>query len=235
MPLLERDRAAPPAQERRRRRAGARVLVAGLGSVLAATAHGSLEPPWTPRATTAPALPPRAFEPMVLPSAASSSTVVSPGAPALLFPVPEGRRTGLETHFTSRRGHVLHHAVDIAAPRRTKVHAAAEGRIVRLHRSRKGGIGIEQVDDAGQYCFYYAHLQAYAPGLKAGQQVTRDQILGFVGSTGAARGPHLHFQVMKLLPGQDCWAGAPLDPLPLFEPPAQAADRRAAPHAAAGQ
>jgi murein DD-endopeptidase MepM/ murein hydrolase activator NlpD len=141
---------------------------------------------------------------------------VGPGP--LLFPVAGGRQTGLEKHFLSRRGRRLHHAVDIVAPRNTPIRAVADGTIVRLHRSRRGGIGVEQVDASGEYCFYYAHLQRYAPGLKVGQSVSRDDLLGFVGSTGRAAGPHLHFQVMKLDANGDCWLGStPIDPYPLLE------------------
>jgi len=138
----------------------------------------------------------------------------------LLFPVPGGRAVGLETHFLSHRGRRLHHAVDIQAPRHTPIRAVAAGTIVRLRRSPLGGIGVEQRDASGRYCFYYAHLQRYAPGLKVGQTIGRDDLLGFVGSTGRARGPHLHFQVFALEggPAESCWSGTPLDPAPLLQP-----------------
>jgi peptidoglycan LD-endopeptidase LytH len=192
-------------------------------SLLAVRAQASLEAPWSVRpALDAPTwtLGKIPDEPQEI--TASVAPALARATPALLFPIPEGRRAGLETHFASHRGRALHHAVDIVAPRQTPIHAASTGTIVRLHRSRRGGIGIEQIDDSGQYCLYYAHLQRYAPDLRAGQRVSRDQILGFVGSTGYARGPHLHFQVMKLEPGQDCWQGTPLDPLTLFETPSRA-------------
>jgi len=172
----------------------------------------------------APALPgwPEEFEQVEPPPASGEVEPVgaSPeAAPApLLFPVAGGRQTGLEKHFLSRRGRRLHHALDIVAPRNTPIRAVGDGTIVRLHRSRRGGIGVEQLDAAGQYCFYYAHLQRYAPGLKVGQSVSRDDLLGFVGSTGYTRGPHLHFQVMKLGASGDCWLDSkPLDPYPLLE------------------
>lgn len=135
----------------------------------------------------------------------------------LLFPVPGGKRVGLEKGFLAHRGRRLHHAVDIGAPRNTPIRAVADGTIQRLRRSRRGGISVEQIDRAGRYCFYYAHLQRYAPGLKAGQAVTRDDLLGFVGSTGAARGPHLHFSVLELGEEKECWKGTLVDPYPLLQ------------------
>lgn len=154
-----------------------------------------------------------------LPESGASEPSDEPAGPGpLLFPVAGGRQTGLEKHFLSRRGRRLHHALDIVAPRNTPIRAVADGTIVRLHRSRRGGIGVEQMDVSGEYCFYYAHLQRYAPGLKVGQSVSRDDLLGFVGSTGRAVGPHLHFQVMKLDANGDCWLGStPIDPYPLLE------------------
>jgi murein DD-endopeptidase MepM/ murein hydrolase activator NlpD len=135
----------------------------------------------------------------------------------LLFPVPGGKRTGLEKHFLAHRGRRLHHAVDIGAPRNSPIRAVADGTIQRLRRSRRGGISLEEIDRTGRYCFYYAHLQRYAPGLKAGQEVSRDDLLGFVGSTGAARGPHLHFSVLELGEEKECWKGTLVDPYPLLD------------------
>lgn len=135
----------------------------------------------------------------------------------LLFPVPGGKRVGLEKHFLARRGRKQHHAVDIGAARNTPIRAVADGTIQRLRRSRRGGVSLEQVDSQGRYCFYYAHLQRYAPGLKVGQHVSRDDLLGFVGSSGAARGPHLHFSVLELGEEKECWKGTLVDPYPLLQ------------------
>ncbi len=149
------------------------------------------------------------------PTAADTAPEVPPLR--LMFPVPGGKKVGLERHFLARRGRKLHHAVDIGAPRNTPIRAVADGTIQRLRRSRRGGISVEQVDREGRYCFYYAHLQRYAPGLKVGQEVSRDDLLGFVGSTGAARGPHLHFSVLELGEEKECWKGTLVDPYPLLE------------------
>jgi len=110
-------------------------------------AQASLEASWSLR----PALEAPTWSLGEVSHARQSMTTTAPPAPtpvtpALLFPIPEGRREGLETHFASHRGRALHHAVDIVAPRQTPIHAASTGTIVRLHRSRRGGIGIEQID-----------------------------------------------------------------------------------------
>lgn len=151
----------------------------------------------------------------------AAQTVPTPAQAAstlrLMFPVPGGKKLGLDHHFLARRGRKLHHAVDIGAPRNTPIRAVADGTIQRLRRSRRGGISVEQIDREGRYCFYYAHLQRYAPGLKVGQEISRDDLLGFVGSTGAARGPHLHFSVLELGEEKECWKGTLVDPYPLLE------------------
>ena len=61
----------------------------------------------------------------------------------------------------------------------------------------------------GHYDFYYAHLDSYAPGVEAGVRVRRGDALGTVGSTGNARGPHLHFQVLDL---SGSGRGTPVNP-----------------------
>ena len=68
------------------------------------------------------------------------------------------------------------------------------------------------------YCYYYAHLDRYAPGLKEGQVVTRGQVIGYVGTSGNAspQTPHLHFTIFKLADDKRWWKGAPINPFPLW-------------------
>jgi murein DD-endopeptidase MepM/ murein hydrolase activator NlpD len=105
--------------------------------------------------------------------------------------------------------------MDIMAPRGTPVVASVDGRIVKLFTSAAGGLTIYQFDADEQYCYYYAHLDGYAPDLTEGQIVTRGQVLGFVGTTGNAApdAPHLHFAIHRLGPEKRWWEGEPLDPL----------------------
>jgi murein DD-endopeptidase MepM/ murein hydrolase activator NlpD len=66
--------------------------------------------------------------------------------------------------------------------------------VVKLKTVNLGGIVVYLYDDAGNR-YYYAHADGYASGLKDGQRVTRGQVIAYVGSTGNAGGPHLHFQI----------------------------------------
>jgi murein DD-endopeptidase MepM/ murein hydrolase activator NlpD len=114
----------------------------------------------------------------------------------------------------ARSGGREHEAIDILAPRNTPVLAVEDGTIARLFLSKAGGITIYQFDPSREYCYYYAHLERYADGLKEGGQVHRGQILGYVGTSGDApkNTPHLHFAVFRLTPEKHWWEGTPLNP-----------------------
>ena len=105
------------------------------------------------------------------------------------------------------------------APRGTPVIAAVEGNVVKLFHSKLGGTTVYQFDDSRTYCYYYAHLERYAPGLAEGTLLRQGEVLGYVGSTGNAQAnaPHLHFEVHKLGPEKKWWKGEALDPLTLLE------------------
>jgi murein DD-endopeptidase MepM/ murein hydrolase activator NlpD len=96
--------------------------------------------------------------------------------------------------------------------------AVADGHIEKLFDSDRGGLTIYQFEPSGRYCYYYAHLQRYAPGLEEGQQVKRGQVIGHVGATGNAdpTAPHLHFAVFLLGPEREWWRGTPVNPYPLL-------------------
>jgi peptidoglycan LD-endopeptidase LytH len=112
-------------------------------------------------------------------------------------------------------GHA-HEAIDIMAPRGTPVHAAVSGTIRKLFLSKPGGITIYEFDEAAEHCYYYAHLDHYAEGLREGMRVQRGDVIGYVGSTGDAdaRAPHLHFTIFELGPEREWWKGKPIDPYP---------------------
>jgi hypothetical protein len=90
----------------------------------------------------------------------------------------------------------LHAGTDVFAPRHTPVVASDDGTVSRLGHSAIGGISLRLTTAGGTY-YYYAHLDAYAPGLVEGAAVTQGQVLGFVGTTGNAEGtsPHLHYEI----------------------------------------
>jgi murein DD-endopeptidase MepM/ murein hydrolase activator NlpD len=81
-----------------------------------------------------------------------------------------------------------------------------------------GGNTIYATDPLGRVVYYYAHLDAYQPGLTQGATIARGDTLGFVGTTGNAPKdtPHLHFQVMRMPPDGKYWDGDPINPYPLF-------------------
>lgn len=146
----------------------------------------------------------------------------------LLVPV-EGVRPDqlVDTYEQSRSEGRTHEAIDILAPRGTPVKAVAEGRVAKLFNSRLGGLTVYQFDRQERVAYYYAHLDAYAPGLKEGQVLKRGDLVGTVGFTGNAdpQAPHLHFAVFLLGPERRWWEGSPVNPYPLMQPavPTQAA------------
>jgi len=127
------------------------------------------------------------------------------------------RKTLHDTFAEGRAGHV-HEAIDILAPRGTPVVAVEDGRIEKLFKSKLGGLTVYQFDPGRTFCYYYAHLDRYADGLKEGQTVRRGQVIGYVGTSGNAppQTPHLHFTIFKLTAAKRWWQGAPINPFPLW-------------------
>ena len=123
-----------------------------------------------------------------------------------------------DTFRAPRGGARIHGAVDIPAPRGTPVVSADDGRVVRLHQNRKGGLTIYATDESEEFIYYYAHLDAYCHGLGKGTRLVRGQVMGSVGTTGDAhrREPHLHFQVMVRPHDGRWWGGDAIDPRPYF-------------------
>jgi peptidoglycan LD-endopeptidase LytH len=147
--------------------------------------------------------------------AASPESTSELNARRLEIPFDGVRRDQLTRQFTDRRGEAREHeALDILAPRNTPVKAVEAGRVAKLFLSKAGGITVYQFDPSERYCYYYAHLERYAEGLKEGDMLTRGQIIGYVGTSGNApkETPHLHFAVFKLDDQKRWWEGTPLDP-----------------------
>jgi murein DD-endopeptidase MepM/ murein hydrolase activator NlpD len=88
----------------------------------------------------------------------------------------------------------LHKGTDFAAPKGTPVYAAGSGTVERANRY--GGYGnYVKIRHANEYKTAYAHLSRFAKGVKSGARVTQGDVIGYVGSTGASTGPHLHYEV----------------------------------------
>jgi peptidoglycan LD-endopeptidase LytH len=132
----------------------------------------------------------------------------------LEIPVEGVAKDQLTRQFDDSRGGRRHEAIDILAPQGTPVKAVENGRIARLFYSKAGGITIYQFDPSEKYCYYYAHLDRYAPGLRENERVTRGQVIGYVGVSGNApkNTPHLHFAVFRLNEQKKWWEGTPIDP-----------------------
>jgi murein DD-endopeptidase MepM/ murein hydrolase activator NlpD len=87
----------------------------------------------------------------------------------------------------------LHKGVDYAAPIGTPVKAAGDGRVI--FAGRKGGYGnVVELSHAHGIMTVYGHLSRFAHGLHVGEHVAQGDIIAFVGMTGLATGPHLHFE-----------------------------------------
>jgi murein DD-endopeptidase MepM/ murein hydrolase activator NlpD len=86
-----------------------------------------------------------------------------------------------------------HTGIDYAAPTGTRVRAAGDG--VVEFAGRKGGYGNAVIlRHRGVYSTVYGHLSRFAPGMHRGVRVAQGDIIGYVGSTGWATGPHLHYE-----------------------------------------
>ncbi len=142
-----------------------------------------------------------------------------PPAQALPVPVEGVQARSIADTFGAPRGRDRQHAgVDIFATRGTTVVSSTEGVVTSV---RDGGLGGRQVwiHGPGGERYYYAHLDAWAPGIERGDVVGPGTPLGTVGTTGNARGtpPHLHFGIYG--------AEGARDPLPLLRAGAQPSSR----------
>jgi murein DD-endopeptidase MepM/ murein hydrolase activator NlpD len=160
--------------------------------------------------------------PVAPPPTAISSTPATAGTVVdelrnrqLTLPVHGIKRDDLRDTFNELRGSSRRHeALDVLAPRNTPVLAVEDGTIARLFLSDAGGITIYQFDPTETFCYYYAHLERYAEGLKEGAPIKRGQVIGYVGTTGNAprNTPHLHFAIFKLADDKKWWQGTAIDP-----------------------
>ncbi len=116
--------------------------------------------------------------------------------PFMRTPVALGR---ISSYFNLRRKHPIlnkiraHKGVDYAAPTGTAIKATGDGKVV--HRGNKGGYGKTIILRHGNtYTTLYAHMSKYARKTGVGSRVKQGQIIGYIGRTGLATGPHLHYE-----------------------------------------
>jgi murein DD-endopeptidase MepM/ murein hydrolase activator NlpD len=149
--------------------------------------------------------------------ASASGGAAAPGK--LMIPVEGMKLAQLSDNFDQPRGKERHHeALDIMAPKGSKVLAVADGKVVKLFNSKPGGLTVYQFDPTEKYAYYYAHLDHYADGVKEGTMLKRGDLVGYVGTTGnaSADAPHLHFAVVELTPKKEWWKGTPVNPYPMM-------------------
>jgi peptidoglycan LD-endopeptidase LytH len=162
-----------------------------------------------------------------VPGSSGKTGIIPPDAPeardlaarALTIPVQGISANKLvRSYHDPRSGGREHEALDILAPRNTAVVAVEDGTVAKLFFSKAGGNAVYQFDPGRDYCYYYAHLERYADGLKEGDAVHRGQVIGYVGTSGNApkETPHLHFAVFRLTAAKRWWEGTPVDPFDIL-------------------
>lgn len=123
----------------------------------------------------------------------------------------------ISSGFSNARYHPIlketraHRGIDYAAPTGTRVKATGDGTID--FAGIQGGYGkVIMVRHAGNKTTVYGHLSGFAPGIQRGSRVSQGDIIGYVGATGMATGPHLHYEFRV--------AGIHQNPLAITLPPA---------------
>jgi murein DD-endopeptidase MepM/ murein hydrolase activator NlpD len=118
------------------------------------------------------------------------------------FLVAPLRYRRISSSFSSARKHPIlnvtrpHRGIDYAAPVGTPIWAVADGKVI--FRGQAGGFGnLAKIRHANGYVSYYAHLSRFVTGLRVGQTVRQKQLIGYVGETGLATGPHVCFRIAQ--------------------------------------
>ena len=124
--------------------------------------------------------------------------------------------TLLNTYRISGGSH--HRAIDIMAPRNTPLVAVTDATVHRMYHGKTAGITVYLLDENGSILYYYGHLSRYAEGLAEGQAVKKGDVIGYVGTTGNAKGrlPHVHFSIFKAPNPKRWWRVAALNPYYVF-------------------
>ena len=195
----------------------------------AASVPSSVPPPMVPGPTESDVAQPTEAE-VVTTEPAIGPAIVTPDEPPastttgtdleilqrkhLRIPVDGVAHPALKQSFEQRRGTGRHEAIDILAARGTPVRAVDAGLVGKLFTSVRGGLTVYHYDPTGTYCYYYAHLDRYADGLREGQKLRAGDLVGYVGTTGNAPKdtPHLHFAIFRLTKPGRWWEGTPIDP-----------------------
>jgi murein DD-endopeptidase MepM/ murein hydrolase activator NlpD len=171
--------------------AGWRLTGADPASAASSADDGDAAPADYVAEDSSPAPAPPTIDPLAEAEAPPQATETAAGAPLDFLRVTSSY--GMRRHpilgFTR-----MHQGVDFAAREGAPVLAAADG--VVTEAGREGGYGnLLRIRHAGGWATGYAHLSGFAPTVAVGAHVVRGEVVGFVGHTGLATGPHLHFEV----------------------------------------
>jgi len=126
--------------------------------------------------------------------------------------------TRISSGFTFKRFHPVtktwkaHPAIDYAAPRGTPIMSVGDGTIIKIGRTKYNGNYIK-IRHNSSYETLYLHMNGFARGMKNGKKVAQGEVIGYVGSTGLATGPHLCFRMYK--------NGSPVNPYRVKVPAAK--------------
>lgn len=129
----------------------------------------------------------------------------------------------ISSGFSNNRFHPVlkkyraHHGIDYAAASGTPVQSIGDGLIIKKAYQRGGGGNYLKIKHNSVYTTVYMHLKGYAKGIAEGKRVKQGQIIGYVGMTGIATGPHLDFRVFK--------NGTAINPLSVKAPPVKPVDK----------
>ena len=132
------------------------------------------------------------------------------------------RYSRISSGFSNSRLHPVlkirrpHHGVDYAAPAGTPVHTVGDGMIIKKGYQKRGGGNYLKIKHNGTYTTTYMHLKGFAKGMVVGKHVKQGDLIGYVGSTGLATGPHLDFRFYR--------NGKAINPLKVESPPAKPID-----------
>jgi murein DD-endopeptidase MepM/ murein hydrolase activator NlpD len=129
------------------------------------------------------------------------------------------RYSRISSGFSNSRLHPIlkirrpHHGVDYAAPTGTPVHTVGDGVITAVGYQRNGGGNYVKIKHNSVYSTTYMHLSRFGKGIKQGVYVKQGDVIGYVGSTGLASGPHLDFRFYR--------NGSAVNPLKVEAPPVE--------------
>ena len=130
----------------------------------------------------------------------------------------------ISSRFSYSRKHPVtgkvkaHTAVDYAAPTGTEVQAIGDGTVTKCGWDGSGGGNRIRIKHMQGYESSYMHLSKFAKGIKVGTRVSQGQVIGYVGATGTATGPHLDFRIWE--------KGKPIDPLSLNSPASEPLNKK---------